>query len=369
MLTELMESKKRILIAEDESVIAIDIARTLERLSYKVIGYSRTGVDVILKAGQLNPDLILMDIMLEGEVTGIDAAEKIMNLYNIPVIYLTAYADPATLEKAKLTEPFGYILKPFDERTLHTAIEMALYKYEISNKLRERTEELKIEKEKSDNLLQNILPLPIIKELKEKGVITPRYFESVTLLFTDFEGFTQLASGMHPESLVNELNVIFKRFDLLITKYGLEKLKTIGDSYMVGGGFPIESKDHAVNVVKAAIEMLNSIEEINNESNHQWKMRVGAHSGNIVAGVVGKIKYTYDVWGNTVNLASKMERQSLPGKINITSSTYNLIKDEFDCEFRGSAEIPGNGHIDMYFVIGYKNKSGINEKQTLSKSV
>ncbi len=363
-----MENNRKILIAEDESVIAIDIARTLERLAYKVIGYCRTGKEVINKAGELKPDLILMDIMLEGDITGIDAADEIMNLYNIPVIYLTAFADTVTLEKAKLTEPFGYILKPYDERTLHTSIEMALYKNEINKKLRERTEELKAEKEKSDSLLQNILPLPIIKELKEKGVIVPRFYESVTLLFTDFEGFTQLASSMPPGELVSELNDIFKSFDLLINKYGLEKLKTIGDSYMVGGGFPIESNNHAINIIKAALEMNQVIVARNKNSKHKWKMRLGAHSGNIVAGVVGKMKYTYDVWGNTVNLASKMERQSIPGMINITSATYELIKDEFHCEYRGSVEIPGNGNIDMYFVLGYKNKSGINEKISFAET-
>jgi len=363
-----MEPNRRILIAEDESVIAIDITRTLERLSYKVIGYCRTGRDVITKAGEQKPDLILMDIMLEGDITGIEAAEEIMKLYNIPVIYLTAFADPVTLEKAKLTEPFGYILKPYDERTLNTSIEMALYKNEINKKLRERTEELKAEKEKSDKLLQNILPLQIIKELKEKGVIVPRLYESVTLLFTDFEGFTEIASTMPPGELVSELNDIFKSFDLLINKYGLEKLKTIGDSYMVGGGFPIESEDHAINIIKAALEMNQAILERNKNSKYKWKMRAGAHSGNIVAGVVGKMKYTYDVWGNTVNLASKMERQSIPGKVTITSTTYELIKNVFECEYRGSAEIPGNGNIDMYYVLGYKNISDVNEKKTFVES-
>jgi class 3 adenylate cyclase len=356
------------LIAEDESVIAVDIAKTLERLSYKVIGSSRNGKDVIKKAGELKPDLILMDILLDGKITGIQAAEEIMNIYDIPVIYLTAYADPATLEKAKLTEPFGYILKPYDERTLHTSIEMALYKHEINKKLKERTEELKAEKEKSELLLQNILPIPIIKELKEMGIIKPYGYESVTLLFTDFEGFTQIASSMPPGELVAELNEIFKNFDMIIRKYGLEKLKTIGDSYMVGGGFPIETKDHAVNIIKAAIDMLEIVRGRNSNSKYEWKMRAGAHSGNIVAGVVGKIKYSYDVWGNTVNLASKMEGLSMPGKINITAATYELIKDEFDCEYRGNAEIPGNGMIEMYFVNGYKSPKIKSKKETIPAS-
>src|ERR1035438_419704 len=273
-----MEKSPRILIAEDESVIAIDLAKTLEKLSYKVIGSSRNGKDVIKKAGELKPDLILMDILLDGKITGIQAAEEFMNIYDVPVIYLTAYADPATLEKAKLTEPFGYILKPFDERTLHTSIEMALYKHEINKKLKERTEELKAEQEKSELLLQNILPIPIIKELKERGIIEPRGYDSVSLLFTDFEGFTQLTTSMSPGELVAELNEIFNNFDMIIHKYGLEKLKTIGDSYMIGSGFPIETKDHAVNIIKAAIDMLEIVRKKNLNSKYEWKMRVDRKS-------------------------------------------------------------------------------------------
>ena len=363
-----MEHSPRILIAEDESVIAIDLAKTLEKLSYNVVGSSRNGKDVIKKAGELEPDLILMDILLDGKITGIQAAEKIMSTFDIPVIYLTAYADPATLEKAKLTEPFGYVLKPFDERTLRTSIEMALYKHEINKKLKERTKELKAEKEKSELLLQNILPIPIIKELKERGIIEPRNYESVSLLFTDFEGFSQLTTSMPPGELVAELNEIFKNFDMIINKYGLEKLKTIGDSYMIGGGFPIETKDHALNIIKAAIAMLEIIRERNSNSKYVWKMRVGVHTGSIVAGVVGKIKYSYDVWGNTVNLASKMERLSMPGKINITAATYEQIKDEFDCEYRGDAEIPGDETIGMYFVTDYKSLTNKNKKETIPAS-
>jgi class 3 adenylate cyclase len=195
--------------------------------------------------------------------------------------------------------------------------------------------------------------------LKERGIIEPRNYESVSLLFTDFEGFTKLTTSMPPEELVAELNEIFKNFDIIIRKYGLEKLKTIGDSYMIGGGFPIETKDHAVNIIKAAIDMLEIVRKKNISSKYEWKMRAGVHSGNIIAGVVGKIKYSYDVWGNTVNLAGKMERLSMPGKINITAATYELIKDEFNCDYRGNAEIPGNETVEMYFINGYKFPSAL----------
>jgi class 3 adenylate cyclase len=149
---------------------------------------------------------------------------------------------------------------------------------------------------------------------------------------------------------------------MVIHKYGLEKLKTIGDSYMIGGGFPIETKDHAINIIKAAIDMLEIVKGRNTNSSYEWKMRTGVHSGNIVAGVVGKIKYSYDVWGKTVNVANIMERLSSPGKINITAATYELIKNEFDCEYRGVAEISGDESIKMYFVNGYKSKIHLSVK-------
>ena len=289
--------------------------------------------------------------MLSGELTGIDAAKIIQTKFDIPVVFLTALADDRTIQKAKVSDAYGYILKPFDEKTLRSAIEMALYKHKISVQLRQRTRELEEEKLKSERLLNNILPSEIVSELKDKGVIKPREYKSVTLLFTDFQGFTKIAARMNPNKLVEELNDIFKHFDAIIDKYGLEKLKTIGDSYMIGGGFPKESEDHAAKVILAGLEMLDYIKQRNKISKYHWNMRVGAHSGNIVAGVVGKNKFTYDVWGDTVNIANRMERYSEPGKINISSSTYNFIKNLFKCEFNDYLNVSGNGKIEMYHVI------------------
>jgi class 3 adenylate cyclase len=340
----------KILIAEDENIIAKDIANTLERLGYEVLGSVRSGNEVIEKAKELNPDLVLMDIILEGEMSGIEAAEIIMTSLTIPVIYLTALADNETLQRAKITEPFGYIIKPFDERALHSSIEMAIYKHKINEQLKERTRELEEEKNKSNRLLHNIFPSEIVKELKETGSIKPKEFPMVTLLFTDFQGFTEIASGMHPHELVSELNDIFNNFDSIISKYGLEKLKTMGDSYMVAGGLPKESDNHASSVVFAALDMMDYLEERNKVSRYKWEMRAGVHSGNVIAGVVGKNKYTYDVWGNTVNIASIMERNSLPGMVCITSTTNELIDGCFECSFKGSIDVIENGKIDMYFV-------------------
>lgn len=346
--------KTRILIAEDEKIIAKDIEKTLKDQGYVIVGSTGKAEQVIKKAEELKPDLILMDIMLDGETTGIEAAGIIQQNYNIPVVYLTALADENTLHKAKLTEAYGYILKPFDDKTLRSTVEMALYKHKINLNLKQRTQELEEEKIKSDNLLHNIFPAEIAAELKEKGVIKPREYENVTLLFTDFQGFTKIAAQMPPSKLVFELNEIFKSFDRIIDKYDLEKLKTIGDSYMAGGGFPKKCDDHAIKIISAAIEMHEYINFRNENSKYKWNMRIGAHSGKVIAGVVGSNKFSYDVWGDTVNIANRMERYSEPGKINISATTYEFVKDHFICEFVNDVDISGNGKINMYHVIGKK---------------
>lgn len=221
---------------------------------------------------------------------------------------------------------------------------------ELEEIVYERTKQLEDEKNKADELLHNILPSEVIKELKVNGNTTPREYKSISILFTDFSGFTKIAAELPPEKLVEELNEVFMEFDNIIVKYKLEKLKTVGDSYMIGGGLPVESDDHAYQTVKAAIEMHNYLEEKNKNSNIQWKMRVGINSGQVIAGIVGKHKFTYDVWGNTVNVASALENFCKPGDITISENTYHYIKDHFHCEFAGKINCKGHGEIDSYIV-------------------
>ena len=347
--------KIKILIVEDEFIIAIDLKKTLEKLGYEVLAHVSKGDDAIAHAYNDNPDLILMDIMLDGQMSGIQAAEAIKQKYNIPIVYLTALTDEKTLQKAKITEPVGYLLKPFDERGLHSAIEIALYKHEMETQLRIKTKELEAEKIRTDELLHHILPDEIIKELKTNGVVNPRHYKNISILFTDFHGFTDIMNFLPPGNLVEELNSIFSSFDGIIENYELEKLKTLGDTYMIGGGFPKVSDDHAVRVVLAALDMMEFIKNRNIDSSIKWKMRAGINSGQVVAGVVGTNKFTYDVWGDTVNIASRMESNSEPDKINISGSTYEQVKNYFDCEYRGKLNVKGKGEVDMYFVTGLKN--------------
>ncbi len=208
------------------------------------------------------------------------------------------------------------------------------------------------EKKRSESLLLNILPAETAKELKQHGKVEAVKFDQVTVLFTDFVQFTKVAEQADPEQLVKSIDYYFKGFDEITTKYGLEKIKTVGDSYMCACGLPTLNPSHASNVIKAAKEM---VELVKNELNatdglSHFEVRVGIHTGPVVAGIVGIKKWQYDIWGDTVNIASRMESKSEPGRINLSETTYNEIKDEFPCEYRGEIEVKHRGMMKMYFL-------------------
>ena len=212
------------------------------------------------------------------------------------------------------------------------------------------------QKAQIESLLLNILPVEVARELQDQGAATPRDYQSVSVLFTDFKEFSRIAKGMTPTDLVTELNEFFQAFDNIMEKYNLEKIKTIGDSYMCAGGIPTENTTHPVDAVKAGLEMQEFMKLRNSQRAEKgmepWGLRVGVHTGPVVAGVVGRKKYAYDIWGSAVNIASRMESNGAPGKVNISSSTYELVKDHFSCEHRGKISAKNIGEIDMYFIDG-----------------
>ena len=214
------------------------------------------------------------------------------------------------------------------------------------NSLSKKNDELKLEKEKSDNLLLNILPFEIAEELKKTGSAVAKQYNNVSVIFTDFVNFTGISENLTPTELVGELNRNFTIFDNIIEKHGLEKIKTIGDAYMAVCGLPIEDPQHAKNAINAAIEIRDYLE--NNKG--KFQIRIGIHSGPVVAGIVGVKKYAYDIWGDTVNTAARMEQNSEPGKINVGESTYHLVKDDYTFEHRGKINAKNKGDINMYFV-------------------
>ena len=208
------------------------------------------------------------------------------------------------------------------------------------------------EKRISESLLLNILPSETAMELKLKGKVDAVKFDEVTVLFTDFVEFSKSAEHIEPEQLVKSIDFYFKGFDEITTKHGLEKIKTIGDSYMCACGLPTASKTHARNVINAAREMIDLVRNKNNKTDDliHFEVRIGVHSGPVVAGIVGIKKWQYDIWGDTVNIASRMESNSEPGRINLSETTYHQIKDEFQCEYRGEIEVKNRGELKMYFL-------------------
>jgi adenylate cyclase len=215
-------------------------------------------------------------------------------------------------------------------------------------------DEIERQKNKSDELLLNILPAKTATELKDTGKATPQQYDLASVLFTDFRGFTGVAETLSPEEIIEELNLCFSMFDEIAEKNGLERIKTIGDSYMCAGGLPIANATNPQDIVKAGLEIQAFMENLKNERIAQKKpyfeCRLGIHSGKVVAGVIGKKKFAYDIWGDTVNLASRLESSGEVGKVNISGATYELVKDQFDCEYRGKVNAKGKGEIDMYFV-------------------
>ncbi|MBN2172654.1 MAG: hypothetical protein JW731_00890 [Bacteroidales bacterium] len=218
--------------------------------------------------------------------------------------------------------------------------------------VKERTKELAAEKEKTEGLLLNTLPLKVVNELKENGKSEPESFDDVTVYFSDIVGFTSISALLEPKILIGELNVIFTAFDDIMEKHGCERIKTIGDAYLAVSGMPIRNEHHAVNMVRAALEIRKFMEERNRTSEINWQIRIGIHSGRVVGGIVGVKKYIYDVFGDTINTTSRMESNSEPMRINVSETTYQILKDKFKFTQREPMEIKGKGKMQMYFLEG-----------------
>ena len=243
--------------------------------------------------------------------------------------------------------------------TIVGLILVLIFTFFVLRLLRIRNRQNKViaeQKAQSDALLLNILPFEVAKELMETGTAKAKRYETVTVLFTDFKNFTAISEKLSPEELVKEINYCYSEFDKIITKYGIEKIKTIGDSYMCAGGLPTKNETNPWDVVSAGIELQKFIikhkEECIRHDLPYFELRLGIHTGVVVAGIVGVKKFAYDIWGDTVNIASRMESSGEVGKVNISGSTYEIVKNKFNCVHRGKILAKNKGEIDMYFVEG-----------------
>ncbi|MEM7225605.1 MAG: adenylate/guanylate cyclase domain-containing protein [Pseudomonadota bacterium] len=231
----------------------------------------------------------------------------------------------------------------------------ALFKT-INGEVEAARAQLASEKEQVERLMLNILPAEVAEELKRNGAVEPVFYPAASVLFTDFQGFTSVAREMTPKELVGALDFYFSAFDRVIGRHGLEKLKTIGDSYMCAAGIPVERSDHAIRAVGAAWDIHLFMEDLKRKrvarGEPHWELRCGVHAGPLMAGVIGEKKFAYDIWGDTVNIASRLESSCEPGSVNISKAVHDLVRDRFECRHRGRVAIKNRGEIDMYSVVG-----------------
>ena len=286
--------------------------------------------------------------------------DKILNMKFEKELLLDSIADAEIKRKAELAHQ-EEVAKKVRQRNIFLiagcfAILIAIGIFSRLNLVKRSKARLQVEKDRSEHLLLNILPEEIAEELKEKGYVDAQNFETASILFTDFKSFTQTASQLTARELVQEINACFKEFDQIMGHYKIEKIKTIGDAYMAAGGLPQPEANAVKNTILAALDMQTFIKQRYRENQLRnqpaFEMRVGIHVGPIVAGIVGVKKFQYDVWGDTVNTASRMESNGAVGRVNISHHTYELVKDEEDLlfEYRGEVEAKGKGKLKMYFV-------------------
>ncbi len=242
---------------------------------------------------------------------------------------------------------------------MRKSLNFARYRFKLEGIINKRTEELLLQKEKVDELLSNMLPKDTADQLKLTGKARTQKYNMVSILFSDIEGFTRIAEQMNPEVLVDELDKFFFRVDTLVEEFNIEKIKTIGDAYMAAGGIPDSNRTNPVDVVLAAIRIMQYMKQLKKENEYFWDLRIGIHTGPVIAGVVGQKRFSYDIWGDSVNIASRMESSGEAGKINISGSTYDYVKDFFICDYRGKMPVKYKGNIDMYFIRGFRPEFSI----------
>ncbi len=350
------EEAATLLVVDDNEMNRDVLSRRLERQGYTVhtAVNGRQALDMLGEDPRA-VDLILLDIMMP-EMNGYDVLEHLKDdteLRRIPVIMITAVDDIDSVVRCIEMGAEDYLHKPFNPVLLQARIGACLEKKRLRDRERAYLEQLEIEREKSEKLLLNILPGPIAHRLKETEGTLADSFPEVTVLFADIVDFTRMSAGLSPTQVVDMLNEIFTEFDRLAEVHQLEKIKTIGDAYMVVGGLPHHRPDHAEAVAELALDMKDAIQAYAQMTGRPFNMRIGINTGPVVAGVIGVRKFIYDLWGDTVNIASRMEAHGLPGCIQITQHTYKHLENTpYLFEERGVIDIKGRGQMLTYLLVG-----------------
>ncbi|CAM3807245.1 adenylate/guanylate cyclase domain-containing protein [Polynucleobacter antarcticus] len=350
-----------ILVVDDSRTLRKILIRELNTLGFNNILEAADGLEAIEVVRSKAVDLMLLDMeMPELDGLGVLSELKADPVYkSLPIIVISGAEQFEKTIKCIEIGAEDYLPKPFDPILLRARIFSSLEKKHLRDLDRQHLEMLNQEKQlleveqmKTEKLMLNILPKPIAERLKKGEKNISGSYPDVTILFSDLVGFTKMSSTTTPTNLVKLLNDLFTRFDIRAEKLGLEKIKTIGDAYMAVGGIPIPRSDHAEICADMAIGMFEDLTNFNQENNAELNMRIGMNSGPVVAGVIGFTKFSYDLWGNTVNVASRMESTSLHGRIQVSPATYEALKDIFIFEDGGLMECKGLGEIRTHLLVG-----------------
>ncbi len=344
-----MNDQQSILIVEDSPVNRKILSELLKKQGYTILN-AASGEEAIELVGKILPDLIILDILLpgmNGYTTCIHLKDEPMTK-DIPVIFISSL--DATEDKIGGFEAGGvdYITKPFQPAEVIARICTHLRMRHLQRVLAKKNILLKEEKQKSEDLLQNVLPRRVAGELLATGNCVPKLFPEATVCFADIVGFTAASSRLSPETIIGELNEIFTGFDQIATRHHCERMKTIGDAYLFVCGVPKPDPRHAVNMARSSLQMIEFLEKRNRQAKYPWQIRVGIHSGPVVGGVVGTEKYLYDIFGDTVNIAERMEELGTPMQVNVSNKTRTILGDKFSFSRGEEIEVKGKGRQLMY---------------------
>ncbi len=341
----------RILVVDDTAANRDLLTRRLSREGHLVEAVA-DGRSALQQIARDHFDLVLLDLMMP-DMNGFEVLCRIKAdpaLRDVPVIMISALDEIDSIVRCIEAGAEDYLPKPFNPVLLRARINAALEKKRLRDRERAFTRQLQTEKDKSEVLLLNILPKSVVARMRQGETAIADRFTEVTILFSDLVGFTRLASAMPPAQVVELLNHLFTEFDRLAFERGLEKIKTIGDAYMVAGGLPEPRDDHAVAVADMSLHMLDVVAAAGATRELPLQVRIGVHSGAAVAGIIGKHKFIYDVWGDTVNTANRMESHGVPNRVQISAATFHRVRDVFRCEPRGPQEVKGKGMMETYFL-------------------
>jgi adenylate cyclase len=341
----------QVLVVDDNAATRDVLARRLTREGHQVVTAANGASALELVATQ-EFDLVLLDLIMP-EMNGFEVLRRLKateHTSHVPVIVISALDELDSVVRCIESGAEDYLTKPFNPVLLRARISASLEKKRLRDREKKFIQDLERERQRSESLLLNILPQIVIDRMRDGEKVIADRITDATILFCDLVGFTALSQELSADGIIEFLSRIFSAFDRLAVEHGVEKIKTIGDAYMAAAGVPEPQADHVLRIVTLAPRMLETVDAIANETDLKLQARIGIHSGPIVAGVIGTHKFVYDVWGDTVNTASRMESHSLAGRIQISAATRAALGDRFEVEPRGMVDIKGKGMMETYFL-------------------